>query len=117
VLSLFVPVILAKIYFKSLSKGFMVFILNFSLAIVRTKAAVAAVLNSSPGMRWSRTTENNSHNIAYSLYNTRFELAFSAALFSFGYLAVATHNISGGIWLSAYGVLYLAATVLIYKYG
>jgi cellulose synthase (UDP-forming) len=117
VLSLFVPVILTKIYFKSLSKGFMVFILNFSLAIVRTKAAFAAVLNRSPGMRWSKTAENNSHNLVYSLYNTRFELAFSAVLFGFGYLAIATHNISGGIWLGAYGFLYLAATVLIYKYG
>ena len=78
-LSLFVPVILTKIYFKSLSKGFMVLILNFSLAMTRTNAAIAAVLNMSPGMRWGKTTENNSHNIVYSLYNTRVELAFSEA--------------------------------------
>jgi hypothetical protein len=38
-LSFLTPAILTKIYFNSFSKGFMIFVLNFSLAVVRTKAA------------------------------------------------------------------------------
>jgi cellulose synthase (UDP-forming) len=117
VLSLFVPVLLTKIYFKSISKGFMVFFLNFALAIVRTKAAIAAIFNRNPGMGWSKTTEDNSHNIVYSLYNTRFEIVFAAILFAFGYIAIITNNISGGFWLAGYGCLYLGSTIMIYKYG
>ncbi len=39
-LSMFAPAILTKMYFKSFRKGVMVFLLNYALAFVRTKAAL-----------------------------------------------------------------------------
>ena len=117
VLSLFVPVVLTKIYFKSFRKGMMVFLLNFSLAIVRTKAALAATLGRDPSAKWSRYKSKKTNDLLYSVYGTRYEIGVSALLFGFGYMAVLTHNLSGGAWLSFYGCLYLCATVMMYKYG
>ena len=37
ILSLMVPVILTKVYFKSVSRGIMLFVLNFALAIVDSR--------------------------------------------------------------------------------
>ncbi|MDE1856887.1 MAG: glycosyltransferase [Candidatus Micrarchaeota archaeon] len=116
ILSLLVPVMLTKFYFKSISKGFMVFALNFALAIVRAKAAVAAVLKKEPGIHWNRTKTEKS-NLAFSLLNTKMEVAFSAFLFILGYVAIVINNLTGGVWLFAYGIMYSLTTVLLYKYG
>jgi cellulose synthase/poly-beta-1,6-N-acetylglucosamine synthase-like glycosyltransferase len=117
VLSLFVPIILTKIYFKSIRKGFMIFLLNFALAVVRTRAAIAALLNRSPSWQWKREKTRKNSDILYSIHSTKYELVLSSGLFIFGYLALASKNMSGGIWLLFYGCLYLCATVMIYKYG
>lgn len=116
-LSLFIPVALTKIYFKSVSKGMMIFILNFALAVVRTRAAIAAILNRDPKLQWQKS-RTNSRNLAISLYNTRFEIMLSSLLFVLGYVSIFINsNISGGLWLMWYGALYAIATVLFYKYG
>ena len=54
-LSLLTPVFLSKAYFNSWSKGFMVFFLNYALAIVRAKAAIATLFKSNnPGSSWNK---------------------------------------------------------------
>ncbi len=117
--SLLAPIMLAKIYFKSTTKGFMVFVLNFSLAIIRTKAAIAALRHKNPSFVWNRKNENpKPHNIRLSLLNTKTEITMSLSLFSLGMLSVLYfHNIAGGLWLVWYGVMYSAATLLFYRYG
>ena len=116
-LSFFTPAILTKIYFNSFKKGFMIFVLNFSLAVVRTKAAAAAVLHIDPAGQWNRLTAGNKFDLGYALHRTRYEIAFAGILFIFSYLAVVTNNIEGGLWLVFYGMLYLCATLMVYKYG
>ncbi len=117
--SLLAPIILAKIYFKSTSKGFMVFVLNFSLAVIRTKAAIAALRNKNPAFNWNRSTaQAKSHNLSFSLLNTRTELTLAVGLFSLGILSTfGFHNFAGGMWLIWYGIMYSATTVLFYRYG
>jgi hypothetical protein len=117
--SLLAPVMLAKIYFKSTMKGFMVFVLNFSLAVIRTKAAIAALRHKNPSFNWNRKNEKpRPHSLMSSLVNTKTELTLSLGLFSLGALSVLYfHNIAGGMWLLWYGVMYSAATVLFYRYG
>ena len=115
--SFFTPSILTKIYFNSFRKGFMIFVLNFSLAVVRTKAALAAVLKIAPTAQWSRVEKGSSFNLRYALYNTRYEIALAAVLFGFSILAVLASNIEGSLWLIFYGMLYLCTTLMIYKYG
>ncbi|MEM3827462.1 MAG: hypothetical protein QXR58_02580, partial [Candidatus Micrarchaeaceae archaeon] len=116
-LSLFIPVILTKVYFKSISKGVMIFILNFALAFIRTKAAIAAMLNADPKPQWQKS-KSKSGDLLHSLGNTKFEISFASLLFVLGYISIMLNsNITGGLWLMWYGALYSIATILLYKYG
>lgn len=118
-LSLLTPVVLTKIYFKSWSKGFMVFLLNYALAFVRTKAAIATLFKKNPGINWNRLKIANLQNrgLFYSLYNTKTEIAFASVMFGLAYLALSQSNLAGGIWLAWYGVLYSLTAVFLYRYG
>lgn len=116
-LSLLTPVLLTKIYFKSWSKGLMVFFLNYALAFVRTKAALATFINKNPGLNWNRLKPKDSSDILSQIYKTKTEVIFASAMFLLAYLALSQSNIAGGIWLLWYGVLYMLATVFLMKYG
>ncbi len=117
-LSMLTPVLLTKIYFKSFRKGFMVFLLNYALAFVRTKAAIATLLNTNPGIHWNRNKfQNYKSNLHYSLTNTKSEVTFAAVLFGLGAFALLRSNLSGGAWLVWYGMLYCLSTLLLYIYG
>lgn len=117
IISLLVPVMLTKVYFKSISRGIMVFVLNFALAIVRFRAAIAAMLGVNPAMHWHRYSDQNKHNASFSVFNTYAEIGFAAIMLGAGGLALYLNNITGSVWLAWYGFMYLAATLLIYKYG
>ena len=95
----------------------MIFILNFSLAVVRTKAAIAALLGINPASQWGRRVVGKPFDLGYAIYRTRYEIALALTLFVFSALAVLSSNIEGGLWLVFYGMLYLAATVMVYRYG
>ncbi|MGI0141666.1 MAG: glycosyltransferase [Candidatus Micrarchaeales archaeon] len=117
-LSLLTPVLLTKIYFKSFSKGFMVFLLNYALAFVRAKAALATIMNMNPGINWNRSKlRSGKNNIGYSVWNTKSEIAFASVMFGLSAYALSIFNLAGGIWLAWYGILYSLATVLLFKYG
>ncbi|MDE1762210.1 MAG: glycosyltransferase [Candidatus Micrarchaeota archaeon] len=118
-LSLLTPVLLTKIYFKSFKKGFMIFLLNYALAFVRTKAAVATFLKgANPGIHWNRNgVKTVKNNFPYAVANTRTEISFAAVMFGLGAFSLLQSNISGGVWLLWYGVLYSLSTVMLYKYG
>lgn len=116
-LSLLTPVLLTKIYFKSWSKGLMVFFLNYALAFVRTKAALATLINKNPGLNWNRLRPKGSNSILSQIYKTKTEVVFASAMFILAYIALSETNIAGGIWLLWYGVLYMLATVFLVKYG
>ncbi len=117
-LSLLTPVLLTRVYFNSWSKGFMVFLLNYALAFVRTKAAVATMLNMNPGSYWNRLkTFSNNKSLIGSIMNTKVEMTFAVTMFVLSYLALSESNISGGIWLMWYGVLYSLTTLFLHKYG
>ncbi len=117
ILSLMVPVILTKVYFKSISRGMMLFVLNFALAIVRFKAAIAAVIGMSPAMHWHRANDLSRHSASFSIFNSLAEICLSSVLIGAACLALYLNNIAGSIWLIWYGVMYMAATVLFYRYG
>ena len=117
ILSLMVPVILTKVYFKSISRGMMLFVLNFALAIVRTKAAIAAVLGVNPTMHWRKAKSRSRRSASFSIFNTMAEIFFSFVLFASSGLALYLNNLAGSLWLVWYGIMYLAATMLIYRYG
>ena len=117
VISVFTPALLTKIYFNSAKKGMMIFLLNFSLAVVRTRAALAAILNIDTKAVWDSSNVSSRSNLWYSISKTRYEIALSVVFFVFGYFAALSQNISGSLWLVFYGILYLCSTVMIYKYG
>ncbi len=116
-LSLLTPVLLTKIYFKSWSKGLMVFFLNYALAFVRTKAALATLINKNPGLNWNRLRPKGSNSILSQIYKTKTEVVFASAMFVLAYIALSETDIAGGIWLMWYGVLYMLTTVFLLKYG
>ncbi len=117
VLSLVIPIFMTKVYFKSFKKGLMLFALNFSLAFIRTKAALSAILHKDPKPYWSKSGEVIKNNLAAAIGSTRTELAFAFGLFALGSFAIYQSNIAGGIWLLWYGAMYGMTTVLFYKYG
>ncbi len=116
-LSIFAPVILTKVYFGSVKKGFMIFVLNFALAIARAKAALSAIFKKDPTVHWVKVEKGSSRNLSYAIANTKAEIVLSASLLSLGFVAFLASNIFGAVWLATYGVLYLFATILLYKYG
>ncbi len=118
VMSILAPMALTKIHFKSMRKGFMVFMLNFSLSFVRTKAAIAASTNSNPRAGWAKGEESNMKNkIVHTLKTTMTETAFSSSLLVLGLFAFLLNNIYGAVWLLWYALLYSSTFVLFYKYG
>ncbi len=117
VLSVFAPVILAKVYFNSAKKGLMLFALNYALAFIRMKAAIAALMHVSPMVKWNRDNSTKGSKLLTSILGTKIELAFSSIVLLFGMFAAATQNIFGGVWLFGYGLMYLLTTAFLYKYG
>jgi cellulose synthase/poly-beta-1,6-N-acetylglucosamine synthase-like glycosyltransferase len=116
-LSLLTPMLVTKLYFKSLSKGFMMLILNFALAFIRTKAAVMAMFSIKGRNSWTGASFLKSErNIIFALKNSVFETAFSAGLFILGIAALIINNLYGGIWLMGYGVFYISTIYMFYKY-
>jgi len=117
-LSIFTPVILTKIYFGSLKEGLMIFLLNFALAFVRTKAAIAAIFNRSPTGMWGSFRQmKGKKSLIISILNSKVEVAFSLFLIILAAFAFSESNIAGGAWLIGYGFLYMLTTIFFYKYG
>jgi cellulose synthase (UDP-forming) len=116
--SILAPMVLAKIHFKSLRKGFMVLLLNFSLSFVRLKAAVSAAANSNPSSGWTRQADSKArYGILDTLRGTFPETMFSSLLFILGLAALVINNVFGAIWLLWYAFLYLSAFAFFYIYG
>ncbi|MDE1849828.1 MAG: glycosyltransferase [Candidatus Micrarchaeota archaeon] len=117
-LSLIAPVVLTKIHFKSIRKGFMVFILNFALAFIRAKAALSAVMNVSPSIPWHTGSGSGmNRKIGAAFRNSISEVVFSSSLFVLGIFAFTIHDLSGGLWLLWYSFLYISTFYFFYKYG
>ena len=117
-LSLLTPVLLTMVYFGSWKKGAMVFMLNYALAFVRAKAAIATMLNVNPGVRWNRlNASTTAKNLAVLLTNTKVETAFATLMFALAGFALFHANLAGGAWLTWYGLLYLLTLVFLTKYG
>jgi len=117
--SLLTPLLLSRIYFRSWSKGLMVFFLNYSLAIVRTRAALATLLGGNdPGSGWDRLKiKTSKRELLRSIANTKAEITFSGVLVIFAIIAYMRYNISAATWIGFYAVMFSLATVFIYKYG
>ena len=111
-------VVMTKLHFKSIRKGFMVFVLNFSLSFIRAKAALAATLGIYPSSGWAKGDASSTENKAVrTLRTTVTETTFASALFVLGALALVINNAYGAVWLLWYAVLYSSTFILFYKYG
>ncbi len=118
-LSLMTPIFLARAYFGSWSKGAMVFLLNYALVFVRTKAALDTFVKKNVGIQWNRRKDADARKglIYKSLHNTKTEIAFSSSMFGLAAVALWQTNLAGGIWLIWYGILYSLTTAFLVKYG
>lgn len=117
IISIITPILLTKLYFGSAKKGFMVFLVNFALVFVRTKAALSAVLNLNPQHKWVRSSGGRSGSVIAAMQNSAFEIGFAALLFLLGSSALLIDNLSGGLWLLWYGLLYSSTFYFFYRYG
>ena len=115
--SLLAPILLIKLQFKSIRKGAMVLFLNFALAIIRTKAAIAAMLPNAPSSLWIRGLAKNSTRMTTALKSSFSEVAFASALFVLSIFAMVVNNFSGAVWLFWYSILYFSTFAFFYKYG
>ncbi|MEM0149435.1 MAG: hypothetical protein QXW10_00880, partial [Candidatus Micrarchaeaceae archaeon] len=115
--SFFIPVVISGLYFGSYKKGFMVSFLNYALAVVRTKAAIAMLLNKEPGYQWNKIQPSKIKNTLYAIYAARSEIALSAFIWVFAYIAINGANFYGGLWLVGYGVLFSLTALFLRLYG
>ncbi len=116
--SIIAPIIITKIYFDSIKKGFMIFLLNFALSFVRAKAAFSAIFRKKYTVIWDRHSKEDKYGkIIYALRNSVFEIVFSAMLFIFSIFAILINNTFGGLWLLWYGLLYFSTLIMFYRYG
>ena len=115
-LSMFAPAILTKIYFKSFKKGIMVFLLNYALAFVRTKAAISVFFGKEKRLNWTSKSDAKP-SMLNVLGKTKVEVAFVIIMAALGIFALSRYNIAGGIWLIWYGTMYSLTTIFLYKYG
>lgn len=116
-LSVFAPVVITKIYFKSFRKGLMMFILNFALVFIRIKAAFSTLFNLKNTLAWEfETITNQRKRMLFALKNSVLEAGFSAILFVLGALALLINNLYGGLWLLWYGSLYISTAYMFYRY-
>ena len=99
-LSMVAPIILTKMYFKSFKKGVMVFLLNYALAFVRAKAAIAAIIDRNKAFRWTSTASMavaaKKKSIISAISKTKVEVGFVILLAVLGIVALTRLNISGG---------------------
>lgn len=116
IMSFLAPVIITKVYFGSIKRGILFYLLNFGLVIIRTKAAIAAVFNLSPKMNWTKNKNTKQNRLVYSIVNTKVELGFVSFLLLLSYISGVTKHFGGCLWLLGYGLLYLVTTILMYKY-
>ena len=116
-ISIIAPVILTKMHFGSVRKGIMIFLLNFALAFMRTKAAIHALFLGNKKVVWERDTNSRYGQFLFALRNSITEIIFSAVLIVLGIFAVVINNISGALWLMWYGLLYISTFYMFYKYG
>ncbi len=116
-ISLIMPIMLTKVYFNSAKRGLMVFIINFALSFVRTKAGISAFLNLSPKLKWARPKGGQKWDITHAIKNSTLEIIFAVMLLVLGAIALIVDNFFGGLWLLWYGVLYSSTFYFFYKYG
>jgi len=116
-LSFLAPIIVSRIYFKSFKYGIMIFLLNFALAIIRTKAAIAALVHANPNSRWVKGGSSSNSRFTAAFKNSVTEIAFSASLFGLGIFAFVANNFSGGVWLVWYSILYSSTFYFFYRYS
>ncbi len=116
--SIIAPIIITKVYFNSVRKGIMIFLLNFALAFIRAKAAFAAIFRKKYRVVWERKNKNNYKygRILYAAKNSIMEVSFAIFLFILGVIAVIINNVFGGMWLFWYGILYASTIFMFYKY-
>ena len=116
ILSILMPIFITKAYFNSVSKGLMIFILNFALAFTRLKAALAAVLNLNPIGGWVKGDALKA-GIVNAFRKSTVEMVFSAMLIAAGAASAILYNLAGAIWLSWYSLLYISTFIMFFKYG
>jgi len=117
-LSILVPIAITKIYFNSISKGVMIFVLNFALAFVRLRAALAAIFKAPPIAGWIKGDRRGlAGNWLLAMKSSIAEMVFAAMLFASSAFAFLMYNFSGAMWLVWYGILYSSTFVFFFKYG
>jgi hypothetical protein len=98
-----------------------VFLLNYALAFVRAKAAIAAIVDRNKAFRWTSTASmavaSKKNSIMAAISKTKVEVGFVILLAVLRIVALVKLNISGGVWLLWYAGMYSLATVFFYKYG
>ncbi len=120
-LSMIAPMVLSKVYYDSFSKGFMVFLLNYALAFVRTKATLTALFSfpkqKDHSWTWKHNKESSSIGLGMAFKKARTEVTFASGLMALSVLALAQYNLIGGLWLGWYSIMYFLSPLFFYVYG
>jgi len=109
--------LISKIYFGSYSIGVYAYFLNFGVAFIRAKAAIAALF--SRAHKFGVIKKNNSPRLPWhkALGLTWLETLFSSVLFLAGIVAITNSDWVSSFWLVWYSVLFLSPFSLAFLRG
>ncbi len=114
---LLAALIIAKVYFNSFTIGFIAYFLNFGVAFVRAKAAVAALLNSRADFLVIKRNGTRGMPFLKALRLSAVETTFAVLLLAAAAVLFVNSDISSAFWISWYGLLFSSPLFFAYFTG
>jgi len=109
--------IIAYLFFGSLKKGLVAYILNFSAALVRMRATFNAIFNRKKVFSVVKKGKISKYSLRGALKLTIRETSFALALLIFAIISFFHADIIGGLWLLYYFGLFSSAFVFAFLKG
>lgn len=109
--------VISVFFFSSFTTGIIAYFLNFAAALVRTRAAMHALIGRPQNFRVVDKSMKARHSLRSAVRATLRETPFALSLLLFSMSALLHADLIGGIWLFYYFLLFSSAFVFAYVRG
>ncbi|MFH0817322.1 MAG: glycosyltransferase [Candidatus Micrarchaeota archaeon] len=112
-----VILLLSKMYFRTFTYGFLVYILNFGVSFTRTNAAISAFKGERGIFKNVKREGRIGNSLVSAFRSTAYQSLFSIVFLFFGAVSFLRADLSGAFWLSWYGALFSSSFIFSYTRG
>lgn len=109
--------IISKMYFNSFKYGFVIYFMNFGVAFVRARAAVAALFKEHASFKVLKKQVGTRYGLLQVLRMTALETAFAFVFIATAVLSFWKADLAGAFWLSWYAMLFSTSFLFTYFNG